>query len=44
VAGAEDRAVLAVALADPLQPGSPAPGLDFADYLIGVRGLVDGGW
>ena len=22
---------------DPTLPGAPAPGLDFADYLIGVR-------
>ncbi|KAI8468343.1 MAG: HAD-like domain-containing protein [Monoraphidium minutum] len=39
-AGAEDPAAVAAELAaDPLQPGAPAPGLDFADYLIGMNAL-----
>jgi hypothetical protein len=36
VPGGEDPTAVAAALMDPSEPGAPAPGLDFADFLIGV--------
>lgn len=39
VGGAEGAAAVAAALADPLAPGAPAPGLDFADYLIHMNAM-----
>lgn len=36
VAGGEDPKAIAAAILDPSSPGAPAPGLEFADYLIGV--------
>jgi hypothetical protein len=47
VPGGEDPTAIAVAIMDPTDPGAPAPGLDFADWLIGVGGVGAGdgrGW
>lgn len=39
VAGGEDPLTVAAALMDPTQPGAPAPGMDFVDYLIDMSAL-----
>lgn len=40
VPGGEDPSAVAAALMGPDEPGAPAPGLEFADWLIGVGGAA----